>query len=359
MFALFSYFSTSFVIAIVAWPFVSALVTLPVLAGMYHRYHQLRFTAVLAAYTAILYVLGLVAFTLYPMPDNPDAFCATTHLTPQLNILRFVTDLRVDGMSALLQLTMNIVLFVPLGFVLTRWLRWKLWAVVPAGFLISLLIECSQLTGFWHLYPCTYRQFDVDDLLTNTLGALLGYALARIFNRISPIEQINIAGVNTQPKLLHRAVTLAIDMMFVIATYFPISAAIIVALHAWATPLSNGDFKLMGITFGTGLFDSIVRVVSLLAFLVLEVWIPAAGHGQTLGARFTRMSVETKRRSGRSRVAFYALRTIVLFALLQPGNNGDSNSIEALTFIALVVFWIIKRQMPYDLIPGNAVQAAE
>jgi hypothetical protein len=55
------YFSTSFVIAVIAWPFVSVVLTLPILAGMYHRHHRLRFGAVLAAYLVVLYLLGLAA----------------------------------------------------------------------------------------------------------------------------------------------------------------------------------------------------------------------------------------------------------------------------------------------------------
>lgn len=45
----------------------------------------------------------------------------------------------------------------------------------------SLLIETTQLTGFWGYFPCAYRIFDVDDLMTNTTGALLGATLAAIW----------------------------------------------------------------------------------------------------------------------------------------------------------------------------------
>ena len=35
----------------------------------------------------------------------------------------------------------------------------------------------------WGIYPCAYRVFDVDDLLMNTLGAVLGSALALVVPR--------------------------------------------------------------------------------------------------------------------------------------------------------------------------------
>jgi hypothetical protein len=42
------------------------------------------------------------------------------------------------------------------------------------GLAVSLLIELTQLTGVWGVYPCAYRLFDVDDIVTNSFGALLG-----------------------------------------------------------------------------------------------------------------------------------------------------------------------------------------
>jgi hypothetical protein len=47
-----------------------------------------------------------------------------------------------------------------------------------AGLAVSLLIELTQKTGVWNLYSCAYRLFDVDDLVTNTLGALLGAVIS-------------------------------------------------------------------------------------------------------------------------------------------------------------------------------------
>ena len=39
--------------------------------------------------------------------------------------------------------------------------------------------ELTQLTGVWGVYPCAYRQFNVDDLMLNALGMLAGFILAR------------------------------------------------------------------------------------------------------------------------------------------------------------------------------------
>jgi len=65
---------------------------------------------------------------------------------------------------------LNILLFVPFGYLLP--LLWKRadrwWKVVLCGFVLSLLIELTQLVT--HL-----GMFDLDDLMNNSLGALLGW----------------------------------------------------------------------------------------------------------------------------------------------------------------------------------------
>ena len=65
---------------------------------------------------------------------------------------------------------LNILLFVPFGYLLP--LLWKRvdrwWKVVLCGFVLSLLIELTQLVT--HL-----GMFDLDDLMNNSLGAFLGW----------------------------------------------------------------------------------------------------------------------------------------------------------------------------------------
>ncbi|RBP97764.1 hypothetical protein CRD60_03935 [Bifidobacterium aemilianum] len=346
------FYSSSFTIALVLWPFVSVVLTLPILAVIYRRYHRLRFSAVLASYLSVLYLLGLVAFTLYPMPDDPVAYCAAHHIRPQLQVMQFVQDLQTHGLSALLQLGFNVLLFIPFGFIMTRWLRWKPWIVLPAGLLTSLLIETSQLTGFWHLYPCAYRYFDVDDLLTNTLGTLIGVMIAVIFNLISPPKETDHAVIVQRPKLLHRAVSYALDMFLVVFTYFPIGLGGVYVFHKKALPQPDGSYLFHGFTVTTSLLDHGVQILAFLAFLLYELLIPATHRGQTLAGMFTHMTVETKPRQGALRAAFYMARTLVLYLPLcwLVSDRGQNLPIYALV---LLIFYMVARQMPYDLIPGS------
>lgn len=73
---------------------------------------------------------------------------------------------------------LNILLFLPLGFLLP--LIWpnhdRFWRVFLFGAAFSLLIELSQLLNI--------RSTDIDDLLMNTLGAVFGFLLFRLYKLV-------------------------------------------------------------------------------------------------------------------------------------------------------------------------------
>ena len=254
-------FSDSFTLAIILWPFASAVLTLPILAMLYHKDHRLRLGAGLSAYLAVLYALGLVAFTLYPMPDDPVRFCATHHLLPQLDLLKFIQDAQT-GLYGVLQLVMNVVFFMPMGFMLCRWAGWRFWVALPFSFGCSVFIETSQLTGFWGLYPCAYRQFDVDDMLTNTLGAVIGFGIAKLIGLVWPKKQIEAGGVVTRPGFVHRAVALIIDVILMQICVFTISIAFMYAFYKLALPLNNGRFTIGAFEVGTELVEWVPRLLA-------------------------------------------------------------------------------------------------
>ncbi|PGZ61899.1 hypothetical protein COE58_09055 [Bacillus cereus] len=104
-----------------------------------------------------------------------------TQITTVWDISRYETWIRVNQINLTLFDTagstaylLNIVLFIPLGFLLPAiWpqLR-KMKNTIYAGFFFSLAIELSQLLNS--------RITDIDDLFTNTLGALVGYVLYKV-----------------------------------------------------------------------------------------------------------------------------------------------------------------------------------
>ena len=169
------------VMAILLGGIVGLLVFVPFVAIQYRRQGRLtlRQTALWACF--LVYGLALWTYTLLPMPDPGDIRCVAG---PQLRPFQFVTDIIDEGgirsvadvvrNPASMQVALNVALFTPLGFFLR--LAWRRGVAVSTlvGLLLSVTIEATQVTGVWGLYPCAYRLLDVDDLLANTAGALLG-----------------------------------------------------------------------------------------------------------------------------------------------------------------------------------------
>lgn len=83
-----------------------------------------------------------------------------------------------------LQLASNIVLFVPLGAILRGVFRLDTTTALALGVMLSVLIEATQYTGAWGLYPCGVRIADVDDVFANSLGAWIGALLAPLLTRL-------------------------------------------------------------------------------------------------------------------------------------------------------------------------------
>ena len=141
---------------------------------------------------------ALVAFTLFPIPDFVGGYCEAHadvnhwQLIPFQSLADIVEYAESNGLLATLisdvrlQVIMNVVFFVPLGFFLAYRGRRSLGATALIGFAISLWIELTQGTGLWGLAPCPYRVADVDDLLSSTTGALLGWLIGRAAIRLLP-----------------------------------------------------------------------------------------------------------------------------------------------------------------------------
>jgi glycopeptide antibiotics resistance protein/uncharacterized RDD family membrane protein YckC len=173
-------------IAVLAGTALVVVGFVPFVARSYRRRGRLDAGHAVLAAASVVYAVALVAYVLLPLPDDPLA-CAA--IAPQLQPLRFVDDIRREGGPllgdpAVLQVLFNVALFVPFGALVRHLGRRPVALTVVAGFVVSLAIELTQLTGDWFVYPCPYRLFDVDDLLANTAGALLGALSAPVLRLV-------------------------------------------------------------------------------------------------------------------------------------------------------------------------------
>ncbi|QDZ16148.1 VanZ family protein [Humibacter ginsenosidimutans] len=162
----------------------AVLLFIPFVFISHRRRGRVTLGRALLWFAALVYFWAIWVYTLLPLPDPENMRCAGVNLDVFTAVRDLATAAGHPGSMltnpVVLQLVLNVALFVPLGF-FVRVLGGRGWLLATLlGLGVSLLIEFTQLTGVWGLYPCAYRVFDVDDLATNTLGALLGSLAALV-----------------------------------------------------------------------------------------------------------------------------------------------------------------------------------
>lgn len=89
--------------------------------------------------------------------------------TPEANAVPSLHSYAVTNLAG------NIVMFIPLGYFLARRIK-KFWLCIPVCICVITLIELLQLYS-------GVRSCDIDDLILNTLGCVIGYALSAVLQK--------------------------------------------------------------------------------------------------------------------------------------------------------------------------------
>ena len=170
------------------FPVLAALFTLPYIIRQYHKYGSILVLRTGIVYTFIFYMMTSYFMTILPLPpiDSVTPESATMLLTPFDAVRRWL-----DGCSFVLtdfstykdtftnpdflQIVFNILLLLPFGVYLRYYFNRRWYQVLLLSFLYSLFFECTQLSGLYGIYPYPYRFFEVDDLICNTLGGMIGF----------------------------------------------------------------------------------------------------------------------------------------------------------------------------------------
>jgi glycopeptide antibiotics resistance protein len=151
-------------LVLVAYPFL--------VLAMRRRGPVGRRRAILAGLLS-LYATAVVAITIFPIYVVPESWRAHEHWWDVLRLIPFV----VPPVGFVL----NIVMFMPFGILVP--LLWPgtdtVRRMIGWGLAASAAIEFSQL-AMW-IAAGNRRMFDVNDLMSNTAGAVLGLMLLRAF----------------------------------------------------------------------------------------------------------------------------------------------------------------------------------
>lgn len=183
--------------AIICFAVISFIGTAPWTIYQYRKYGYFNFWRNLVFFSFIYYCLTAFFLVSLPLPKNRHDIEFKHHVYIQLKPFNFLKDFtNIPGFEAnkprtyiklvksftFLQVLFNIMLLLPLGVYLRFFFKKaKKWYVaLPIIFSTTLFFEVSQLTALFGYYEYPYRLFDVDDLMMNTLGGMIGFFVAPI-----------------------------------------------------------------------------------------------------------------------------------------------------------------------------------
>jgi glycopeptide antibiotics resistance protein len=216
-------YAANAVIAVIGTVMLLPVAMLPILAIVTRRYGALRGWPLVASAGLLGSTVALAAFTIFPLPAPNSLACSGGTLssywqTEWFGTIGLIGDAwasmglpAVLGASVFLQALFNVLLFVPYGFFLHQVTRWRGLSVVIAGLVTSVVIEVTQGTGVFGLYPCPYRVLDVDDLILNTLGVGIGVLASLIVRRRPWSRPVPVPDLE-RPTVPRRIIAAGIDL---------------------------------------------------------------------------------------------------------------------------------------------------
>ena len=323
------------------FPPLALAFTIPYLIYNYKKYGSIWSMRIWIVYSFILYMLCTYCLVILPLPSPEKAATLHNHQM-QLLPFNFIFDilkhaklqlvnpksyLTIINNPAFFSTIFNIFMTLPFGFYLKYYFENNLKQVAIKSFLLSLFFELTQLSGLYFIYSGNYRLFDVDDLITNTLGGILGFSLAAILAKYLPTrKQIDEKSLERSDKisLLRRLVAMGYD--FVIGGFFSIVF---------------GDTLLSIFHLKSDLFTVQLPLLFYLTTSTILL------RGRTIGFYMTNLKVESNHKVGLMRTylryflryLFFFLQFItlplILINVLDFGLINNILSHETVTYIAL------------------------
>ena len=304
--------------AAISFPAIAIIFTIPYLIYNYKKYGSIMSLRLWIIYSFILYMLITYCLIILPLPSAEKAQALRGyHL--QLNPLNFIFDiikntkidlnhpksfLTIFNNWGFLTTIFNIFMTLPFGFYLRYYFQNNLKQVLIKTFLLSLFFELTQLSGLYFIYQGNYRLFDVDDLITNTLGGLLGFLLAGALIKFLPTR------AEIDQKSYDRSQKISLLRRF-IAMFFDIVASAI-------SSFTIGTILIKFFNFNNAIPISLLMVVLFLSLIATIT------DGRTPGFFMTNIKIiiskEVKQKNSFKRFLHYFIRfaVFILQYILAP-----------------------------------------
>ncbi len=306
--------------AVLFFPFVALLFTLPYMLAQYRRYGAILLLRTAIIYSFILYLMCAYFLTILPLPDV-ETVSRLTSPTIQLIPFREIVDLfahsgadwanpatyyRVFVGHDFFQIIANILMTVPFGIYLRYYFGFSLKKTAALTLCLSLVFELTQLSGLFGVYPRPYRLADVDDLITNTLGGIIGYRIAPLFMKFLPSKERMDAVAykrGTQVSVTRRGFAAMLDGIVLM-----ISLALLMWLFPRLLPYQSGAGGLL-VWFLSWYSAGIVL------YFMLGEWLM---KGRSIGKRLLHLRLTDIRDGGRPKLWQCVVRYTVLYLLVLP-----------------------------------------
>lgn len=296
--------------SIIIFPFIAGLFTIPYVLNQYHKYGSIPMLRVGIVYSFILYLIAAYFLVILPLPSIEEVQQITgpsTQLVPFQFITDFIqhTSLIITDPSTYLkaikepyfyQVIYNILLFVPLGIYLRYYFKCSFKKVFLWSFFLSLFFEITQLTGLYGIYPRSYRLFDVDDLMINTLGGIVGFFLAGIILKILPSRD----KIDFYAYELGKEITVWKRMVSFLLDWFLLG--IVEIILGFILNLLNWND---------------IKITTTILILIYFVIIPCFTKGKTLGKKFLNLKLVTLDNK-ETKFYHYLIRYFLLYLVALP-----------------------------------------
>lgn len=283
-----STYSTPIITAVIVLFIIGFFTAVPWVIHNYRRFGFLSFWTTVVMVSFIFYALAAYFLVILPLPEVRDTCAMQSAGTQNYQLVPFYflyeifqgshivfsqpsTYIQFFRHGSFLPAFMNVLILLPLG-VFMKYFRKHTMTIkrmFVLGFSVSLFFEITQLTGLYGIYTCPYRMFNVDDLLLNTLGAVIGFLIAPLLLALFPSqEQV----LEKSDRVFKAGVVPALPQFIAIMIDY------IVVIISWL--IASSLFNV---------YDPVVQSFFIaIGMFVLQFLLPLATKGSTLGSKVLR-----------------------------------------------------------------------
>jgi len=299
--------------AALLFPLIAIIFTIPYISILYRRYGSVLLSRVIIVYSFIFYIQCCYFLTILPLPPIDEVAYYTQ---PYVDLIPFhfiseyfaKTSYVIGDPSSFWNTLnelyfyepfFNAIMLIPLGIYLRYYYEKNFFSTVLISFCLSLSFELIQLSALFGIYPRPYRLFQVDDLILNVFGAIIGFIIAPLICYFFPTrEELDNISYKRGNRVTwtRRFISLVSDLI--------ISSVLIVA------------FYFLNI-FGVENKLQLAIMAYLSNFILCFIIIPLLSKGSTLGNMSVGIQLTTTK-NATPKIKHYLMRYVLLFLEIIP-----------------------------------------